>query len=235
MTSDIAIQDLSSAQAEEELEALANILAKANDSYHGKDAPEISDAEYDRLKKRNSDIEARFPSLKRHDSPSDKIGSAPADGFSKVKHEVAMLSLSNAFNDEDIVDFDIRIRKYLGLATTDDLTYTAEPKIDGLSLSLRYERGNLVHAATRGDGSIGENLTENALTIASIPARLTDAPEILEVRGEVYMGHDDFEALNARQLEQGGKVFANPRNYHYLRYYYHYHYSGPINTFNRII
>ncbi len=212
MTSEIAIQDLSSAQAEEELEALANILAKANDSYHGKDAPEISDGEYDRLKKRNSDIEARFPSLKRHDSPSDKIGSAPADGFSKVKHEVAMLSLSNAFNDEDIVDFDIRIRKYLGLATTDDLTYTAEPKIDGLSLSLRYERGNLVHAATRGDGSIGENLTENALTIASIPARLTDAPEILEVRGEVYMGHDDFEALNARQLEQGGKVFANPRN-----------------------
>lgn len=212
MTSEIAIQDLSAAQAEAELETLATVLAKANNAYHGKDAPEISDAEYDRLKKRNSEIEARFPSLKRHDSPSDKIGSAPAEGFSKVKHEVPMLSLSNAFSDEDIIDFDIRIKKYLGLAPADDLKYTAEPKIDGLSLSLRYERGSLVYAATRGDGSIGENLTENALTIASIPAHLTDAPEVLEVRGEVYMAHDDFEALNARQLDQGAKVFANPRN-----------------------
>ena len=146
MTSEIAIQDLSAAQAEAELETLATVLAKANNAYHGKDTPEISDAEYDRLKKRNSDIEARFPSLKRHDSPSDKIGSAPAEGFSKVKHEVPMLSLSNAFSDEDIIDFDIRIKKYLGLAPADDLKYTAEPKIDGLEVWYTPQRVGMVQS-----------------------------------------------------------------------------------------
>ena len=209
---EIAVKDLSEADARVELERLATLLAEANTAYHTEDAPEISDAEYDRLKHRNAEIEARFPALKRADSPSDQIGAPVADGFAKVRHEVRMMSLSNAFEDADITDFDQSIRRYLGLGDSDPLAYTAEPKIDGLSLSLRYENGTLVQAATRGDGATGENVTANARTIDDIPETLTGAPDILEVRGEVYMSHADFSALNERQAAKGAKTFANPRN-----------------------
>lgn len=212
MSADTTIQNLSRDEAKAELARLAEILARANRAYYTADAPDMSDAEYDALKRRNAQIEQQFPDLKRVDSPSEQVGAAPAEGFSKVTHAVAMLSLSNAFDDDDVSDFDGRIRKYLGLGAQDPLTYTAEPKIDGLSLSLRYENGQLIQAATRGDGAVGENVTANACTIADIPQRLTDAPDILEVRGEVYMSHSDFEALNARQQEAGQKLFANPRN-----------------------
>ncbi|MCA8883238.1 MAG: NAD-dependent DNA ligase LigA [Rhodobacteraceae bacterium] len=206
------IENLDEAAARAELKALSAALARANDAYHTQDAPEISDAEYDRLKRRNTAIEQRFPHLKRADSPTDQVGAPVAEGFSKVAHEKRMLSLGNAFSDEDVAEFDRSVRKYLGLAPEAPLTFTAEPKIDGLSLSLRYEAGRLIHAATRGDGSVGENVTANARTIADIPQTLTDAPDVLEVRGEVYMHHDDFAALNARQAAAGDKVFANPRN-----------------------
>ncbi|MCF7747850.1 NAD-dependent DNA ligase LigA [Sulfitobacter sp. M39] len=212
MTDKTALQDLSEEEARAELARLADLLGRANAAYHTQDAPDLSDAEYDRLKRRNQAIEERFPGLKRADSPSDKVGAAPAEGFGKVRHDVAMLSLGNAFEDEDVVDFDARIRKYLGLPSGTPLAFTAEPKIDGLSLSLRYENGDLVQAATRGDGAVGENVTANARTIDTIPARIEGAPALLEVRGEVYMRHDDFDALNARQTANGGKTFANPRN-----------------------
>ena len=208
--SDVA--GLSEERAAAELAALAEQLSKANIAYHTQDAPTMSDAEYDAIKRRNAAIEARFPNLKRDDSASDQVGAAVASGFGKIRHDVRMLSLGNAFTDEDVSDFDTSIRKYLGLAADEPLTYTAEPKIDGLSLSLRYENGILVQAATRGDGAVGENVTANARTVADIPHTLTGAPDLLEVRGEVYMSHADFEALNARQEERGGKTFANPRN-----------------------
>ena len=204
------IGQLTEDQARAELARLAEAIAAANRAYHTLDAPEISDADYDALKQRNAAIEARFPALKRSDSPSDQVGAAVAEGFGKVTHAVRMLSLENAFENADVTDFDDRVRKYLGLVS--GLTYTAEPKIDGLSLSLRYESGVLVQAATRGDGAVGENVTENARTIADIPQRLTGAPEVLEVRGEVYMSHADFSTLNARQAEKAEKTFANPRN-----------------------
>lgn len=206
------VDALDPAQAEAELARLAASLALANTAYHGKDAPEISDAEYDRLKQRNAAIEAQFPTLKRADSPSELVGTAPASGFGKITHTVAMLSLANAFDDEDVHEFDTSIRKYLGLNAEVPLAYTAEPKIDGLSLSLRYENGRLIQAATRGDGAVGENVTANARTIKDIPQIIQGAPDVLEVRGEVYMSHADFQALNNRQLERGGKPFANPRN-----------------------
>ena len=224
------VAKLTEADARAELARLAGAIAAANEAYHTLDAPEISDADFDALKRRNAAIEARFPKLKRTDSPSDKVGAAVAEGFGKVTHAVRMLSLENAFADGDVVDFDDRVRRFLGLdkALRDGavqrqdlfassippmLAYTADPKIDGLSLSLRYENGILMQAATRGDGEVGENVTENARTIADIPQRLTgDAPQVLEVRGEVYMSHADFAALNARQVAAGDKTFANPRN-----------------------
>ncbi len=199
-------------EAKARLAELASLISRANDAYHSKDAPEISDADYDALKRENAAIEGRFPDLKRADSPSEQVGAAPAEGFAKVTHAQRMLSLSNAFEDDDLRDFVAGIRRYLGLAADVPLTFTAEPKIDGLSLSLRYENGELVQAATRGDGEVGENVTANARTIEDIPHRLTGAPEVLEVRGEVYMSHADFEALNERQAERGDKTFANPRN-----------------------
>ncbi|EAQ06327.1 NAD-dependent DNA ligase LigA [Yoonia sp. TsM2_T14_4] len=211
-TATIAVADLTRAEAMVELARLAQTLAQANTAYHRNDTPEISDAAYDALKQRNAAIEARFRELKRADSPSDQVGAVVADGFGKVQHAVRMLSLGNAFSDDDVTDFDERLRKYLGLTADQPLRYTAEPKIDGLSLSLRYEDGVLVQAATRGDGAVGENVTANACTIADIPQRLTGAPAVLEVRGEVYMSHDDFAALNARQADKGAKTFANPRN-----------------------
>ncbi len=207
------IAQLTEADAAAELERLAGLIARANRAYHTEDAPEITDAEYDALKQRNAAIEAAFPDLKRADSPSDQVGAPVSETFAKVTHAVRMLSLANAFNDADIIDFDDTVRRYLGMRESDPvLAYTAEPKIDGLSLSLRYESGRLVQAATRGDGETGENVTVNARTIDDIPERLEDAPEVLEVRGEVYMSHADFEALNARQTEAGAKTFANPRN-----------------------
>ncbi|EBA08841.1 NAD-dependent DNA ligase LigA [Sagittula stellata] len=209
---DTEVGQMTEDQAREELRALSDILGQANRAYHAEDAPELTDAEYDRLKRRNAEIEARFPQLKLADSPSEQVGAAPVDGFSKVRHEVRMLSLANAFDDDDIRDFDDSIRRYLGLGTDAPLAFTAEPKIDGLSLALRYENGKLVRAATRGDGSEGEDVTANARTIDDIPTDLTGAPEVLEVRGEVYMSHADFEALNERQTARGGKTFANPRN-----------------------
>ena len=211
-TGGIAVADLIAAQAKVELAWLAAQLVAANTAYHRDDAPEISDADYDALKKRNTAIEAQFPDLKRDDSPSDVVGGAVADGFGKVQHAVRMLSLGNAFDDDDVLEFDQRIRKYLGLAADTPLAYTAEPKIDGLSLSLRYENGRLVQASTRGDGETGENVTANARTIADIPHVISGAPDVLEVRGEVYMSHADFAALNDRQSTNGGKTFANPRN-----------------------
>jgi len=209
---DLGVDDLTEAQARGELARLARVLERANTAYHTDDAPEISDADYDALKARNAAIEARFPDLRRADSPSDQVGAAPADGFAKVRHSIRMLSLGNAFEDADITEFDARIRRYLGLAGDATLAYTSEAKIDGLSLSLRYEGGQLVQAATRGDGEVGENVTANARTIADIPERLDGAPEVLEVRGEVYMSHADFELLNTGQTERGAKAFANPRN-----------------------
>ncbi len=206
-----SVDELTKSQAEQELLRLGKILSRANTAYHTEDDPEISDAQYDQLKRRLLDIETAFPKLKKSNSPSAAVGAAPREGFSKVVHESRMLSLSNAFDEVDIVEFDERIRKFLGLGDA-VVSYTAEPKIDGLSLSLRYEGGVLVQAATRGDGQTGENVTQNVRTIADIPQKLTGAPDILEVRGEVYMSHSDFAALNVAQAESGGKSFANPRN-----------------------
>ncbi|HEY0212913.1 MAG TPA: NAD-dependent DNA ligase LigA [Paenirhodobacter sp.] len=198
--------------AQERMAQLAALLEAANTAYHTLDAPEISDAEYDRLKRQLLALESRFSDFARPDSVTQKVGAAIAEGFGKVVHDVRMMSLENGFADEDILDFDSRVRSYLGLGVDAPLAYTAEPKIDGLSLSLRYENGVFVQAATRGDGEVGENVTENARTIADIPQRLHDAPAVLEIRGEVYMSHADFQALNARQAERGDKTFANPRN-----------------------
>uniref|UniRef100_UPI00404734DA NAD-dependent DNA ligase LigA n=1 Tax=Yoonia sp. TaxID=2212373 RepID=UPI00404734DA len=211
-TATIAIDALTQDQAALELADLGERLLQANRDYHTDDAPKLSDAGFDAMKRRLQAIEARFPHLKHENSPSDQVGAAPADGFGKVHHAQRMLSLGNAFSDSDIYDFDDRLRKFLGLTSDDPLSYTAEPKIDGLSLSVRYENGALVQAATRGDGAIGENVTENARTIADIPNKISGVPAVLEVRGEVYMSSEDFAALNARQACAGAKTFANPRN-----------------------
>ncbi len=212
MSETLPVSELTEEDARVELARLAQKLEQANQQYHAEDAPELSDAEYDAFKRRNSEIEARFPALKRSDSPTEKVGAKAADGFAKVSHAVRMMSLGNGFDDTDIGDFDRSIRKYLGLGGDASLSYTAEPKIDGLSLSLRYENGVLVQAATRGDGEVGENVTANARTVKDIPQRIENAPDILEVRGEIYMSHSDFDDLNARQAATGGKSFANPRN-----------------------
>ncbi len=202
-----------------ELERLAAEIARHNALYHTEDSPEISDAAYDALMRRNAAIEAAFPHLVRADSPSKLVGAAPAGHLAKVPHARAMMSLDNAFSDEDVIEFVLRVRRFLSLGEGDRVALTAEPKIDGLSCSLRYENRRLVLAATRGDGQVGENVTANALTIADIPTELpADAPDVFEVRGEVYMAKDDFLALNARLLaeaEESGKEarqFANPRN-----------------------
>ncbi|CRK74300.1 DNA ligase [Nereida ignava] len=209
---DTPVENLDPKKAAQEAETLSQALSQANQQYYQEDAPQLTDAEFDRLKARLKEIETAFPELLKNSSPTQQVGSAPADGFGKITHAVAMLSLSNAFNDDDVAGFDQSVRKYLGLEGEAPLAFTSEPKIDGLSLSLRYEDGTLVHAATRGDGTTGENVTANARTIADIPQQLTGAPAILEVRGEVYMSHEDFAALNERQSARGGKVFANPRN-----------------------
>ncbi|WP_298499701.1 NAD-dependent DNA ligase LigA [uncultured Maritimibacter sp.] len=210
--SDKPVDSLTKDEARAELGRLSDLLTKANTAYHGEDAPFISDADYDAAKRRNAAIETRFPDLKRDDSPTDQVGAAPSEAFSKVRHRVRMMSLANAFSEEDISDFDRQVRSFLGVAPDTPLAFTAEPKIDGLSLSLRYEKGKLIEAATRGDGAEGENVTANARTIDDIPVTLTGAPDVLEVRGEVYMSRADFATLNDRQQARGGKTFANPRN-----------------------
>lgn len=206
-------------EAAAELERLAAEIAHHNALYHTEDSPEISDAAYDALVRRNAAIEAAFPHLVRADSPSKLVGAAPAGHLAKVPHARAMMSLDNAFSDADVIEFVLRVRRFLSLGEGDRVGLTAEPKIDGLSCSLRYEDRKLVLAATRGDGQVGENVTANALTIGDIPTELpADAPDVFEVRGEVYMAKEDFLALNARLLaeaEASGKEarqFANPRN-----------------------
>lgn len=209
---EIAVEQLDAHAARTEWQRLADAVGRANHAYHRLDSPEISDGEYDALKRRLQAIEARFPELQDHGSPTHQVGAAPLETFAKVPHRVRMLSLENAFDEADVSDFADRVRSFLGLPPGAELTFTAEPKIDGLSLSLRYEAGSLVQAATRGDGEVGENVTENARTIADIPRTLKNATNLLEVRGEVYMSHSDFADLNDRQSAQGDKIFANPRN-----------------------
>ena len=212
MTDYTAVEDLSGDMAKDELARLAESINEANSAYHGDDNPIMTDAEFDFLKKRNLEIELRFPEYKRSDSPTEKIGSLPSETFSKIKHSKKMFSLANAFKNSDLYDFDEQVRRFLNFGVADPLEYTVEPKIDGLSLSLRYEKGKLVFAATRGDGTTGENVTANALRISDIPGNLSTKIDILEVRGEVYMEHKDFEILNNFQDSLGKKVFANPRN-----------------------
>ena len=212
MTDYIAIEDLSDDMAKDELTRLANLLDEANLAYHGDDSPIMTDAEFDFLKKRNLEIELKFPQYKKPNSPTEKIGSLPSETFSKIKHSKKMFSLANAFENSDLYDFDEQVRRFLNFRGSEPIEYTVEPKIDGLSLSLRYEKGQLVFAATRGDGTIGENVTANALVISDIPKNLPTKTEILEVRGEVYMEHKDFEILNKNQDVLGKKIFANPRN-----------------------
>ncbi|MDA9230197.1 NAD-dependent DNA ligase LigA [Alphaproteobacteria bacterium] len=207
------VSSLSDAQASEELAQLAAEILAHDAAYYQNDGPLISDADYDALRQRNLALEAQFPHLKRPDSPSDKVGSAPSQAFGKVEHSVAMLSLGNAFNAGDVADFVARIGRFLSLSGSDDLVFTAEPKIDGLSANLRYEKGRLVQGATRGDGQTGEDITANLMQVPDIPKRLPDGvPGIVDIRGEVYMSHADFAALNERQSAAGSKVFANPRN-----------------------
>jgi len=206
--------NLDEAEAASELKRLATEIAHHDELYYRKDAPEISDAEYDALRARNGEIEARFPHLMRDDSPSLRVGAAPVEAFGKVVHRVPMLSLGNVFDEEGLRDFLDRIRRFLGLQSIDGLAFTAEPKIDGLSITLRYENGKLVQGATRGDGYEGENVTANVRTMADIPKSVAAKafPSAFEVRGEIYMRHSDFEKLNSEQAKQGLKVFANPRN-----------------------
>ncbi|WP_029353053.1 NAD-dependent DNA ligase LigA [Bosea sp. 117] len=208
------VATLTADEAASEHARLGEEIAAHDRRYYQEDAPTVSDAEYDALRRRYEAIEAEYPELRGIDSLSEKVGAAPSAKFAKVRHAVPMLSLGNAFADSDIEEFVARIRRFLGLPADADITLTAEPKIDGLSCSLRYERGRLVVAATRGDGFEGEDVTANVRTIGEIPQVLMaeDVPDVLEVRGEVYMGHADFAAINARQQEAGKPLFANPRN-----------------------
>jgi DNA ligase (NAD+) len=211
---DRPVDKLDEKEAAAELKALAEEIGGHDRAYYQEDAPSVTDAEYDELRRRNSAIEKRFPKLKRPDSPSERVGAAAAAGFAKVRHARPMLSLDNAFEEDDVREFVARIRRFLNLADDEPVELVAEPKIDGLSISLRYEKGKFVQGATRGDGTTGENVTENLRTIADIPNALKGrkVPDVLEVRGEVYMRKDDFLALNERQQAAGGKIFANPRN-----------------------
>jgi DNA ligase (NAD+) len=208
------VDEFTEAQAKSEHTRLEAEIAAHDRRYYQEDAPTVSDAEYDRLRQRYSAIESRFPQLRTATSLTQRVGAAPSARFAKVRHAVPMLSLDNAFADDDVRDFVGRIRRFLRLPDDDEIAFSAEPKIDGLSMSLRYEHGTLVTGATRGDGNEGEDVTPNIKTLADIPQRLkgTGVPAICEVRGEVYMTKHAFLALNKRQAEAGGQVFANPRN-----------------------
>jgi len=205
-------EKLSLAAARAEHARLGAEIAEHDRRYHGEDAPIISDADYDALRRRYSALEEAFPALADAQSLSRKVGAAPAEKFAKARHAVPMLSLGNIFEDAEVEEFCARVRRFLALSDDAPLEVTAEPKIDGLSCSLRYEHGELVQAATRGDGYEGEDVTANALTVAAIPKTLHGAPHVLEARGEVYMAHHDFFAINARQQAAGKPLFANPRN-----------------------
>ncbi len=210
----IAVPDLTEAQAKAELKRLAAEIAENDKRYYQQDRPRITDAAYDALRERNAAIEKRFPALIRADSPSRRVGAAPTGRFRKVRHAVPMLSLDNAMAEEDVRDFVARIRRFLKLGEHEKITFSAEPKIDGLSMSLRYEDGELVTAATRGDGSEGEDVTANIRTLKDVPHKLhgRHLPAVTEVRGEVYMTKADFLKLNERQKAADEQVFANPRN-----------------------
>jgi DNA ligase (NAD+) len=203
---------LTTEDAAQEIAMLSEQIRAHDLRYYQNDAPSISDAEYDRLRRRLEELERQFPELVRADSPTQKVGAAPAETFSKVRHSVPMLSLANAFSREDVADFLTRLRRFLELPEEENIAVTVEPKIDGLSFSTRYENGVLIQAATRGDGEVGEDITANIKTIAGFPHRLEGAPQVLEVRGEVYMDRRDFAALNAARTTAGEALFANPRN-----------------------
>jgi DNA ligase (NAD+) len=198
----------------QELASLAAEIARHDALYHRHDAPEITDAAYDALRRHYDALAAQHPDAVPAQSAAERVGAAPVEAFGKIKHDVAMLSLGNAFEDSDVSDFVARVQRFLGLTSSAPLQFTAEPKIDGLSISIRYEGGRLIHAATRGDGAEGENVTENIKTIGEIPHALTGKgwPDVIDVRGEIYMGHEDFRRLNEAQAAAGEKVFANPRN-----------------------
>jgi DNA ligase (NAD+) len=213
----LAVGDLTPAQAARELERLARELAAHDRHYYQDDAPVISDTAYDALRRRNEAIEADFPDLVRADSPSRRVGAPPVETFAKVTHAQPMLSLGNAFDSADVAEFFARIRRFLGLDADQTVAMVGEPKIDGLSISLHYKKGLFVLGATRGDGATGENVTANLRMVADIPQQITGPaadilPDILEVRGEVYMRHDEFAALNRQRMDDGQPVFANPRN-----------------------
>jgi DNA ligase (NAD+) len=212
--SKVPVVDLTEAQAEAEIERLAAEIGAHDRRYYQEDAPTVSDAAYDALRRRNEEIEARFPALVRADSPSRRVGAQPSQKFAKVRHAIPMLSLGNAFADTEVAEFVERVRRFLRLAADERVVFTAEPKIDGLSCTLRYEDGRLVRGATRGDGTEGEDVTANVRTLADIPKELRgkNAPGICEVRGEVYMTRSAFLALNERQRAAGKQIFANPRN-----------------------
>jgi DNA ligase (NAD+) len=211
---EIPVDTLTQKQAKAEHARLAGDIAAHDKRYYQDDAPTVSDAAYDKLRQRYQAIEARFPELRTLESLTMRVGAAPARGFAKVRHSLPMLSLDNAFEEQDVIDFVDRIRRFLRLPETEKLVFTAEPKIDGLSLSLRYESGELVRGATRGDGTEGEDVTANVKTVNAIPHRLKGKswPSVCEIRGEVYMTKADFLALNKRQAQAGGQIFANPRN-----------------------
>jgi DNA ligase (NAD+) len=212
--SKIAMDELTAAQAKAEHARLEGEIAAHDRRYYQEDSPSVSDAEYDRLRQRYSAIEAHFPQLRTATSLTQRVGAAPSARFAKVRHAVPMLSLDNAFAEDDVRDFVARIRRFLRLSDDEEIAFSAEPKIDGLSMSLRYERGALVTGATRGDGNEGEDVTANIRTLADVPQRLKGSgiPAICEVRGEVYMTKHAFLALNKRQAETGSQIFANPRN-----------------------
>src|ERR1700736_1422389 len=213
-TAKLPVETLTEKQAKAEHARLAEEIAPHDRRYYQEDAPTVSDAEYDRLRQRYAAIEARFPQLRTLDSLTQRVGAAPAARFAKVRHAVPMLSLDNAFADEDVVDFVGRIRRFLRLPEDEGIDFSAEPKIDGLSMSLRYEGGELVTAATRGDGAEGEDVTANIRTLEDVPQKLKGrkVPDICEIRGEVYMTKQAFLALNERQKAAGDTIFANPRN-----------------------
>jgi len=213
-SADSEIEGLSEAEARAELDRVHEAIARADIAYHQNDAPEITDAEYDALKRRYQMLEAAFPELRRPDSLTGKVGAPPAEGFAKVRHDVPMLSLAKAYTDQDVVDFILRGQRFFERDKDLHLAFPAEPKIDGLSASLRYERGIPVRGATRGDGAVGEDITENLKTIADIPHRLAGSgwPAVIEIRGEVYMTYAEFQALKARSAATGGQDYVNPRN-----------------------